>query len=93
MSKPIFIIRIPSETYSSNLDKYERQLASIKKELREDYHVIMVVESHISNVGFQCFNAVETTDIQIQELSDQIQKRLDNMFNQSDSEPGFDFDI
>lgn len=93
MSKPIFIIRIPVKAYSSDPDKYHGQLANIKKELSKDYHVITLVESEISNVGFQCYNAVEATDIQIQELKDQIQKRLDNMFNQSDSEPGFDFEI
>lgn len=93
MSKPIFIIRIPEKAYSSSPEKYQAQLVNLKGELTGDYHVITLVESQISNVRFECFNAINATDIEIKDLKDRIQNRLDNIFNQSDSEPGFDFEI
>ena len=76
MSKPIFVVRIPMDSSYDNESLYH-----IGKQLQSqlyDYHVLPLLDSGTEVLQFECFNAVNTTDIELQELKDLVLKQLAN---------------
>jgi hypothetical protein len=71
MSKPIFIIRYPE-----NLEPIREQLVEYHKNVQkmlEDYHVFSMIDSGSARVEFECYNAVTSSDIEIQELKESME--------------------
>lgn len=72
MAKPIFIIRIPvSALETMGSDKLTQITKDLQKQL-DDYHVLSMVDNHVSEAQFQCFNVEHMDTITIEELKRQI---------------------
>ena len=75
MSKPIFIVRFP---VVSNTGKYENIYEFLEKKLRKDYHVLCFMNSSTEEVQFECFNARNAADKDIEEIKQMVIKQLEN---------------
>jgi len=74
MSKPIFVVRIPMDSVHDN-----EQLYHISKQLQNqlrDYHVLPLLDSRAEVIEFECYNAVNTTDVELEELKSLVLKQL-----------------
>ena len=69
MSKPIFVVRFPAEHVMQHRERFEEASRNIQTKL-SDYHVLTVMESGLDSAKFECFNAVNATDKDIEELRD-----------------------
>lgn len=63
MSKPIFIVRIPSDF---NINNIEEGLNRINNQL-DDYHFIPMRDSSVDRAEFECYNSPHT-EIEFEEL-------------------------
>ena len=73
MSKPIFIIRFP---YSSNLKESFEHTARWLESKLPDYHVLPLIENRTEKVEFECYNASNATDKDIEEIKQMVIKQL-----------------
>jgi len=78
MSKPIFIVRFPAEIVMENRERFEEAAEAIQRKL-SDYHVLVVMESGLEATQFECFNAVNATDKDIEELRDMCLDAIKNI--------------
>lgn len=69
MSKPIFVVRFPAEHVMQHRERFEEASRDLQTKL-SDYHVLTVMESGLDAAQFECFNAINATDKDIQELRD-----------------------
>ncbi len=69
MSKPIFVVRFPAELVMQHRERFEEASRELQTKL-SDYHVLTVMESGLDGAKFECFNAVNATDKDIEELRD-----------------------
>jgi hypothetical protein len=75
MSKPIFIVRFP---YSLDLkESFEHTTRWLQSKL-PDYHVLPLIENHTEKVEFECYNAINATDKEIEEIKEMVLKQLGN---------------
>lgn len=72
--KPIFLIRFPSSENIPN-DKFKKHYELVSEQL-PDYNVLALVESGIDRVQFECYNAINATDKDIEELKELALKIL-----------------
>jgi len=71
MSKPILIVRFP---YSENTD-YTGYLNFISEHsVSSEYHVLVTKESNLERVQFETHNVSNSTDIDIEDLKQQLLK-------------------
>ena len=75
MSKPIFIIRFPYQ--EENKAKYLETYKQLGEQL-SDYHVLCPMDNSISRVEFECYNAVNATEKDIEEVKQMVLKQLEN---------------
>ena len=75
MTKPIFIIRFP---YIENPDIMEKYLKTYKEigEQLSDYHVLCPMDSSVERVEFECYNAINATDIEIEKLKQRVLEKI-----------------
>ena len=73
MSKPIFIIRFPYQ--EENRAKFLEMYKQLGEQL-SDYHVLCPMDSSISRVEFECYNASNATDKDIEEIKQMVLKQL-----------------
>lgn len=78
MSKPIFIVRFPAEIVMENRDRFEEVSRDLQANL-SDYHVLVVMESALEATQFECFNSVNATDKDIEELRDMCLDAIKNI--------------
>ena len=71
MSKPIFILRFPHS--NQGRDKYLEVLEMVRKTLR-DYHVLGFMDSSTGKIEFECYNADNAAEINIQEIKQRIEE-------------------
>ena len=73
--KPIFIIRFP---YTNNFDQMEKYLKMYKEigEQMTDYHVLCPMDNSVERVEFECYNAINATDVEIEELKQMILEKI-----------------
>jgi|688.fasta_scaffold105809_2 hypothetical protein len=64
--KPIFLIRFPSSENIPNA-KFKKHYELVSEQL-PDYNVIALIESGIDRVQFECYNAANATEKDIDEL-------------------------
>ena len=69
MSKPIFIIRFPYSVEISD-ELFMENYKAVSKQLH-DYHVLVMKDSFIQNVTFECFNAPHT-EMEFEELKRRV---------------------
>ena len=69
MSKPIFIIRFPYSAEISD-ELFMENYKAVSKQLN-DYHVLVMKDSFIENVTFECFNAPHT-EMEFEELKRRV---------------------
>lgn len=69
MAKPIFIMRIPTSTANEMAEKGKlaQMMKGLRKEL-DDYHVLVMADSHVTEARFQCFNADNVPEIELDTL-------------------------
>jgi hypothetical protein len=75
MNKPIFIIRFPYQ--EENRDKYLEMYKQLGEQL-SDYHVLCPMDNSISRVEFECYNAINATNKDIEEIKQMVLKQLEN---------------
>ena len=71
MSKPIFIIRYPSDNLENSKRKHVlKQIRSIEHKYA-DYHILPVLDPFASEIKFECFNTPHT-EIEFEELKRRV---------------------
>ena len=75
VAKPIFIIRFP---YTNNFDQMEKYLKTYKEigEQMTDYHVLCPMDNSVERVEFECYNAINATDVEIEELKQMVLEKI-----------------
>lgn len=73
--KPIFIIRFP---YTNNFDQMEKYLKMYKEigEQMTDYYVLCPMDNSVERVEFECYNAINATDVEIEELKQMVLEKI-----------------
>ena len=75
MSKPIFIVRFPF--VEENRDAYLQMYKNLGEQL-SDYHVLCAMDNSIDRVEFECYNAINATDKDIEELKQMVLKTIES---------------
>jgi hypothetical protein len=73
MSKPIFIVRFP---FISDTQQYERIVERLDRQLGKDYHVLCPMDNKTEQVQFECFNASNAADKEIEEIKQMVLKQI-----------------
>jgi hypothetical protein len=76
MAKPIFIIRFPYTKDLSLMERYSKTYEEIRKQL-SDYHILSPMDSSVERVEFECYNAINATDVEIEELKQMILEKYE----------------
>jgi hypothetical protein len=71
MSKPIFIVRIPKRDFLGEIEMLDKLRRDLKNQLT-DYHVLITADSDTGKSEFECYNADDATEANIQEIQDKI---------------------
>jgi|11BtaG_2_1085332.scaffolds.fasta_scaffold43433_2 hypothetical protein len=56
MSKPIFIVRLPGYWNPKQFD-ISRKAIYDRRELSDDYHVLVLSDNEIETIRFECYNS------------------------------------
>jgi hypothetical protein len=75
MSKPIFIVRFPYA--EENRDKYLEMFKQLGEQL-SDYHVLCPMDNSVNRVEFECYNAINATDKDIEEIKKMVLKTIES---------------
>ena len=75
MSKPIFIVRFPFT--EANRDKYLETFKQLGEQL-SDYHVLCPMDISVDRVEFECYNAINATDKDIEEIKQMVLKTIES---------------
>lgn len=67
MSKPIFIWRVPLQAVVGNSEQFEQIQQDLQAKL-SDYHVLCMTDPEVSSPQFECYNAVNAEEKDIEEL-------------------------
>jgi hypothetical protein len=79
MSKPIFIVRLPYQLVeSAGKGYFDRVQYDLKKKLY-DYHILVTMDSSIEKTEFECFNATNATETDIEELKKMVLNSLNKI--------------
>jgi len=78
MAKPIFLVGFPVEADSTALGETRTSLNYL---LNEEYHVIVYRAQEIQSVQFQVLNAINSTDVEIEELIEKTTLHLKTLNN------------
>jgi hypothetical protein len=79
MSKPIFIVRLPFQlVQSAGKEHFERVQHDLYKKLY-DYHVLVTMDSSIEKTEFECFNATNATENDIEGLKKMVSNSLNEI--------------
>jgi hypothetical protein len=65
-AKPIFLVRLPKPE-DDDRDKYIEMTRQLETRLN-DYHVLVAFDNRIESAAFECFNAKDATEIDIESL-------------------------
>lgn len=76
MSKPIFIVKLPQQMVELAGKKHFEQIQLDLDKKLYDYHVLVAMDSSIEKTEFECFNAVNVTDVEIEELKEMVLNQL-----------------
>ena len=74
-SKPIFVVRFP---YSSDTREHLDRIAKDLIDKLPDYHVLPLIENHINKIEFECYNAINSTDKDIEDIKQMVLKQFEN---------------
>ena len=75
VAKPIFIIRFPYTENPNWMDKYLKMYKEIGEQMT-DYHVLCPMDNSVERVEFECYNAINATDVEIEELKQMILEKI-----------------
>lgn len=76
MAKPIFIIRIPTSALETmGGDKLTQITKDLQTQL-DDYHVLSMVDNHVLEAQFQCFNTDNVPEIELDSLKEMCMNAL-----------------
>jgi hypothetical protein len=79
MAKPIFLIGFP--TGADRAAVYETQKA-LSRRLEQDYHVLTYQAAEVTSIKFEVLNAINATDIEIEQLIDRSQGWIDQLLKE-----------
>lgn len=82
-SKPILVIRIPHElvTPEGSSEDSRTKIYEYYKNLRDqltDYHILALYDSSVQKIEFECINALNATEEDIENLKSKVEKILEN---------------
>ena len=75
MAKPIFVIRFPYPENETIRQKYLQQYKMIG-EMLSDYHVICPMDNSVERAEFECYNAINATDVEIEQLKQMVLEKI-----------------
>jgi len=80
-SKPILVLRIPhgAVTPDGSPEEDKQKIYSYYRGLREqltDYHVLALYDSSVQKLEFECINALNATEEDIEDLKSRVEKIL-----------------
>lgn len=75
MAKPILIVKSNGNISIEDYNKLKE--SAFNKELKEDYHILLVIDDKIkSSFEFECFNVKDSDKIDFKELQEHINNIL-----------------
>jgi hypothetical protein len=77
VAKPIFIIRFPYSQDPNHMEKYLKMYKEIGEQMT-DYHVLCPMDTSVERVEFECYNAINATDVEIEELKQMVLKTIES---------------
>jgi hypothetical protein len=76
MSKPIFIVRLPTSKYTPEIAE-ELSHRLNRKTIAEDYHILVIVDEFTGGeTKFECYNAPHT-EMEFEELKRRVLMLMD----------------
>jgi len=75
MAKPIFIIRFPYSQDPNQMERYSKTYKEIGEQMT-DYHVLCPMDNSVERVEFECYNAINATDVEIEELKQMVLEKI-----------------
>lgn len=83
-SKPILIIRIPhgALTPDGSPEDAKQKIYNYYKDLREeltDYHVLALYDSKVEKVEFECVNALNASEEDIEDIKKKVLERMSSL--------------
>lgn len=77
MAKPIFLVGFP---YAADLSSIGQVQSSLNHLLGEEYHVLVYKTSRVDDVSFEVLNAINATDVEINELISRVREEIAETF-------------
>lgn len=77
-AKPIFLIRIPKDTFDLDNDKFEVLSKQLQLKL-PDYHVLVMVDNRCDSAVFECFNATDAKKVDIGDIKAMIRDSISDL--------------
>jgi hypothetical protein len=84
MSKPIFIWRVPYNAVASNREQFEQIQRDLQTKL-SDYHVLCMTDPGVSSPQFECYNAINAEEKDIEELKQMGTEMLNSIKNETNT--------
>lgn len=78
MAKPIFLVGFPIGADPQETDKARQSLSLL---LNGEYHVIVYRTQEIKSISFQVLNAINSTDVEIEELIEMTKNHINQLEN------------
>tara|TARA_B100000900_G_scaffold310705_1_gene269437 strand:- start:1081 stop:1359 length:279 start_codon:yes stop_codon:yes gene_type:complete len=82
MSKPIFIVRFPGYWTNKQVQASRKALYD-RKELNEDYHLIVLQDNEIETTRFECYNSPHEPET-LEEITKLTQISIDRCLRQEE---------
>jgi hypothetical protein len=76
MAKPIFIVRIPTDSVSRQYAEHFDRMARDLQSKMPDYHVLVMMDNHVKEAQFQCFNSDMVPEIELDALKEMCMNAL-----------------
>ncbi len=84
MSKPIFIMRVPYDAVTNNRELFEQAYRDLQTKL-SDYHVLCMTDPNIGTAIFECYNAINAEEKDIEELKQLATEMLNTIKNETNT--------
>jgi hypothetical protein len=83
-AKPIFVVRLPRRYFQSEPKTYMQALDDLRATLT-DYHVLITSDTDLDNTKFECYNAANATEADLQAIQDIVLKKIEDEENSFDN--------
>lgn len=75
-AKPILIVNIPEGVTRENIERLQKD---IKDEMANEYHLFIIQDSSRQDITFECFNACNLPEIELESLKQKVSKQCSDL--------------